>query len=104
MPSADRDSLSSATVVPVKLVQIRDVVKTFIGRHTACVLQLLDGCRARLGADAGSLLLHLVDFHHLLLAGFDRHSRPSFLLSITIKPLKCLERHADIGLKRSHVI
>ena len=75
MPSADRDSLSSATVVPVKLVQIRDVAKTFIGRHTACVLQLLDGCRARLGADAGSLLLHLVDFHHLLLAGFDRHSR-----------------------------
>jgi hypothetical protein len=34
---------------------------------------------------------------------FDRSS-PSFLLSITIKPLKCLERHADIGLKRSHVI
>ena len=31
-------------------------------------------------------------------------TKPSFLLSITIKPLKCLERHADIGLKRSHVI
>jgi hypothetical protein len=35
----------------------------------------LTGASARLGADADRYSLTVVDFHHLLLAGFDRRTR-----------------------------